>query len=316
MTPTIEDRYEGCLLGLAVGDALGSPLEFMGSEQIRIKHGWVSDMIGGGWLGLRPGETTDESALVLALGASLTEKGGVDVDDVAARYREWFRTAPNDVEPTTKAALEALEEGHGPADAASRAKELTTDQAASSGTLVRAVPIALLLRADPRRMLDAVAREAALTHADSRSVGGAVAVAAVLAQILGGERDRAAIVDAAHDELDRIATDLPNVLPDPVTKDESALRPTRFVVDALETALVRWFRDPDLETCLTKTVNLGGCSGTTGALAGALAGATWGSAAIPRRWARNVQDRSSFVRLARALLDRSGGDGVRPGGPQ
>jgi ADP-ribosyl-[dinitrogen reductase] hydrolase len=302
VTPAAEERYEGCLVGLAVGDALGSPLEFMGPEQIRIKHGWVTDMKGGGWLGLRPGETTDDTALALALGRSLVEKGDLDLDDVALRYRAWFRAGPGDVDPVTKAALEALEEGYASADAARRARELTTDQAASSGTLARAVPIALCLRSDPERMFDAVTREAALTHADPLSVGGAVALAAVLARILEGGTDRAAILDAAYDDLEARSGDVPNVLPDPATKDESALRATRYVVDALETALVRWFRDPDLETCLARTVNLGGSSGTTGAVAGALAGATWGSGAIPRRWARNVQGRSELARLSRAIL--------------
>jgi hypothetical protein len=120
-----------------------------------------------------------------------------------------------------------------------------------------------------------------------------------------GSGDRAKILDDAFEVLERLPGEVPNVLPDPQTRGDAPLRPTNDVVDALEVALVRWFRDPDLETCLVRTVNLGGDADTTGALAGALAGATWGVGGIPRRWARAVSDRGVLVRLAGSLLTRS-----------
>jgi ADP-ribosyl-[dinitrogen reductase] hydrolase len=305
MMPDLEDRYVGCLVGLAVGDALGAPLEFMGPEQIRIKHGLVSEMIGGGWQGLRPGETTDETAMARTLGESLVERGDLDLEDVAVRYRAWLRGSPREVEPITRAALEALDEGYPPAEAAARAMELTSDQVASNGALVRAVPLALLYRRDPEVLLSRAAEEAALTHADPRCGGAAAALAAVIVGILAGETDRGAVLDAAFDALERMPEGIPNVLPDAASKRSTALRPSRFVIDTLETALVEWFRAPDLDTCLVRTVNHGVESAATGAVAGALAGATWGAGAIPRRWARAVQDRKTLVRIAGSLLERS-----------
>ena len=305
MTVDLRDRYAGCLLGLAVGDALGGPLEFMGREQIPIKLGRVTEMIGGGWLGLRPGETTDVTAMATLLAQSLAETGGFDAGVVARRYRDWLRGAPKDVEPVTRAALEALDEGYDHAEAAGRAANLSTDAAASNGTLARAVPIALAFRTTPELMLRTAAAEAGLTHADRRCAGGSAAVTALLQQILTGETDRAAIVDGAFDSLETVVDAIPNVLPDASGKTEWALRPDRFVVDTLETALVCWYRAEDPESCLVRTINLGGESAATGALAGALAGATWGASAIPGRWAESVQDGRSLVRLAAKLLERS-----------
>ena len=107
-TIRMQSRYRGCLLGLAVGDALGGPVEFMTTEQIIAKRGKpVREMIGGGWLKLRPGETTDDTAMARALAESLVAVGGFDAADVAARYVRWMQSKPPDIGNITRIALRA-----------------------------------------------------------------------------------------------------------------------------------------------------------------------------------------------------------------
>ena len=70
-------RAVGALLGLAVGDALGTTLEFKPKDS----YTPLIDMVGGGPFGLKAGEWTDDTSMMLCLAESLIEKGGVDLDD-------------------------------------------------------------------------------------------------------------------------------------------------------------------------------------------------------------------------------------------
>ena len=83
----ILDRFRGAMLGLAVGDAMGVPLEFTipGSFQP------VNDMIGGGPFQLEPGMWTDDTSLALCLAQSLIEKVDFDPTDQLSRYLRWYQ---------------------------------------------------------------------------------------------------------------------------------------------------------------------------------------------------------------------------------
>ena len=83
----LQDRYRGVLLGLACGDALGGPVEFLSRDDIATQHpGGLREFIGGGWLDLYPGEITDDTQMTLAIARSLAEKGDVDMSDIGARF--------------------------------------------------------------------------------------------------------------------------------------------------------------------------------------------------------------------------------------
>ncbi len=114
---SLRDRYAGTLLGLACGDALGGPVEFLNRDEIaaRFPTG-VTEFIGGGWLRLDPGEVTDDTQQALILAESLTENG-LDLDRLAAGLIAWFRGNPKDIGNTTRIALEALAAGTAPLDA-------------------------------------------------------------------------------------------------------------------------------------------------------------------------------------------------------
>lgn len=67
MNNQIQGSIRGAMFGVAVGDALGAPLEFMSAKSIKQQHGTVRDMIGGGWLNVLPGEVTDDTQMTLAV---------------------------------------------------------------------------------------------------------------------------------------------------------------------------------------------------------------------------------------------------------
>src|SRR6476620_148941 len=84
---TIEDRFAGCLLGLACGDAVGTTVEF----SPRGSFPPVTDMVGGGPFGLPPGYWTDDTSMALCLAESLITQGGFDAADQMARYANWWK---------------------------------------------------------------------------------------------------------------------------------------------------------------------------------------------------------------------------------
>jgi ADP-ribosyl-[dinitrogen reductase] hydrolase len=111
---SLRDRYVGTLLGLACGDGLGGPVEFLNRDEIaaRFPTG-VTEFIGGGWLKLAPGEVTDDTEQALILAESLTDKG-LDLDRLATGLIAWYRSNPKDISNTTRIALEALAAGTAP----------------------------------------------------------------------------------------------------------------------------------------------------------------------------------------------------------
>ena len=84
---TTQDRFRGCLLGLAAGDALGTTLEFRRPGTFEP----ISDIVGGGPFNLKPGQWTDDTSMALCLATSLIERGGFDAGDQMDRYLRWWR---------------------------------------------------------------------------------------------------------------------------------------------------------------------------------------------------------------------------------
>ena len=139
------DRFRGALLGLAVGEALGAPAEFLTADQIVERYGVITEMVGGGCHDVAPGETTDATEMMLCLAESLADVGDFDPRTSCERYRVWFEGQPRDVSLTVRTVLLSYRAGT-PWDLASRrAFEILGGPTAGNGSLMRCAPIALLL---------------------------------------------------------------------------------------------------------------------------------------------------------------------------
>ncbi|MBI4613113.1 MAG: ADP-ribosylglycohydrolase family protein [Planctomycetes bacterium] len=294
-------RIRGTLLGLAAGEALGAPLEFMSPNQIQIKHATVVEMVGGGWLGLRPGEGSDDTAMALALASSLVEKKGLDVADVVSRYLAWYRKGPKGIANTVRAALAYAEQGLAPGEASRRVWEESGESADDNGAIARAAPLGVYYHRDTRVLLRAAMEEARITHHDPRAGSGSASLALLLAGILGGAPDRKALVDAANATLIENEEGVQAILPDVGAKTVADLRPTENIVDTIETALVCFLKTSSFRDCLVTAVNLGGSSATVGAVAGSLAGCWYGADAIPASWLSVLADRNRIEQITRQL---------------
>ncbi|MDF1554076.1 MAG: ADP-ribosylglycohydrolase family protein, partial [Deferrisomatales bacterium] len=153
-------RFHGALLGLAVGDALGTTVEF----QVPGTFEPVTDLVGGGPFHLAPGQWTDDTSMALCLAESLAERGGFDPADQMRRYLRWYREGVwsstgkcFDIGTATRGALERFERTGEPYSG-------TDPDAKGNGSLMRLAPVPLFFAADPARAIEFSGESSRTTH--------------------------------------------------------------------------------------------------------------------------------------------------------
>ena len=303
----LQDRYRGVLLGLACGDALGGPVEFLSREDIAQQHpDGLRDFIGGGWLNLAPGEITDDTQMTLAIARSLAEHEDVDMDDIGKRFVDWANSDPKDIGLTTRAAIDALRRGIDWREAGTHVSGHASGNAAGNGAVMRCAPVALRFRNNLDRLVEASRDTARITHADRRCQGAAVAVNAMLAHLLDG----GAIADLPEAIVEHVKEpETVAALQKVAGLPREKVRSGGFVLDTMQAALWSLKQTESLEEAIILAVSLGADTDTTGAVTGALAGAAYGASAIPSRWLDPLQYREELTALADLLLERSHSDG-------
>ncbi len=189
--PTRLDRVRGSLLGLAIGDALGAPLEGLSPQQIRAHYQLVTDYVDGAKAWKRkpfrwrlPGLYTDDTQQALAVIDVLLASGRVDVDRLAATYVALatpdlgYAGAHRGVGKSFREVLAALRRGASPRE--------TGQASVGIGAAMRIAPVGLFHADDPDALFAAVMDTSLMTHRDVRSLAGALAVALAVARLVAG----------------------------------------------------------------------------------------------------------------------------------
>jgi ADP-ribosyl-[dinitrogen reductase] hydrolase len=312
-------RFRGALLGLAVGDALGTTVEFSppGSFQP------VTDMIGGGPFKLPAGAWTDDTSMALCLAESLIEKKGFDPVDQLKKYVAWYRSGHLsstgklfDIGIATRTALERFEQTGEPFPGDAQ------PDAAGNGALMRLAPVALAYADEPTTAIDLAGEMARTTHGAPQAIDANRYFAALLVQALHGTDVPQLLKDAIyHPARDDTAPLHPEVLAVAegsfMVKDPPAIRGQGYVVRTLEAALWALRSTRTFEEGVLAAVNLGDDADTTGAVFGQLAGALYGDAAIPVRWLEKLVMRDHIQEFADKLyeLAHGGRNQTTPAGP-
>lgn len=298
-TEMLKDKIAGALYGVAVGDALGGPLEFMTAEQIAQRHGLVTEMIGGGWLSLRPGETTDDTAMTMAVAEGIMEAPEGPVPSIGRRFIAWANSGPKDIGGTCRASI-----GHAaflagknqseeypvlPEDTWFAAAKDTAKQnhgrSGGNGALMRAVYPALYYP-EKERALQETVDQGRMTHWDDDSDEACKIYADVLHSLMveaaNGNSDRGSLIPAIFHTLEKTRYALEAML---AKGRANQLKPTGYVVDSLECALYAlWEGSADFDEAVIIAANMGGDADTIAAICGGLAGALHGFTAIPHEW--------------------------------
>jgi len=291
-----EDRFRGCLLGLAVGDALGTTVEF----KARGSFDPVSDMLGGGPFNLKPGEWTDDTSMALCLASSLIHEDGFNPRDQMNRYCNWVDfgyLSSNgrcfDIGNTVARALAAYRASGEPFSGS------VEPSAAGNGSLMRLAPVVMFFYPQRDLALKVAAESSRTTHGAAQCLEACRLMAELLFRALSGASRRAILspVEGAYssEALQSIA-DL-SILGRPI----SAVRGSGYVVHCLEAALWCFGKASSFRDAVLRAVNLGEDADTTAAVCGQLAGAHYGASGIPSGWLSKLAMREEIVSLADQL---------------
>jgi ADP-ribosyl-[dinitrogen reductase] hydrolase len=296
----IRDRALGALVGLAVGDAIGTTVEF----RHRGTFNPVTDMVGGGPFNLKPGEWTDDTAMGLALGQSLLAMGRLDERDLLTRFCRWFREGENsvtghcfDIGNVTATALSHFEQTGdihaGPTDR----------MTAGNGSLMRLAACSIRYWDDPARLKDAARRQSYTTHGAQEAVDACEAFAAILASAIQG-KPLTDVLSASFDHplCDGVQTIIGGSWKG---KRRDDVRSSGYVLHSLEAALWCVGSSGSFSEAVLKAVNLGDDADTTGAITGQLAGAFFGLSGIPARWRKRLAWNDRIEGLADRLFTES-----------
>jgi ADP-ribosylglycohydrolase len=297
-------RFRGALLGLAVGDALGTTVEFKPPGSFAP----VRDIVGGGPFHLKPGQWTDDTSLALCLAESLIERRGFDPGDQMERYVRWYRDGHLsstgecfDIGNATRIALEKFEESCEPFCGS------TDPRSAGNGSLMRLAPVPLFFANDP---LQAIER----SNESSRTTHGAQTCADAC-RYMGGLIAGAVRGTAKHELLSASFSPVPGYWQShPLTpeiaaiaegsfksREPPAIKGSGYVVQSLEAALWAFHKADSFEMGALLAVNLGDDADTTGAIYGQLAGAYFGVENIPAPWRAIIHSADMILAFADKL---------------
>ncbi len=313
----LRGRARGAMLGLAAGNLLGLPVEGWNHREIdRSYYEGVTDI--DPREALRPMD--DDLAQAVDLGEALLE-GGDYVGSFAGRLVTWARENGRGMGILTSRVIQELAAGHAPPGAARLVYE--SNPIAPNGGVMRCAPVALARHRQPEMLVRDSAATCVVTHYAVTCQWSCIMVNAVIAMLLRGvEPDLHALMYAAATDgaPDMLATALDDGIPAgvlsaiedgaQVVPDCSWLRRQQMLIGhtllAVQCGLWAAVTPLDLEAALRQVVEAGGDTDTNAAVAGAVLGARYGTAAIPGRWLECVPGRDRIEGLADALIALSG----------
>ncbi len=294
------DRVIGSVLGLALGDALCAPFEFLRARNL-------PDPIPAlelPWMDLPPGSTTDDTAMARNLVRSLADRGGLDPPDLVSRHLAWFRTDPPDVGTITRRVLKRVDRGEDASEAAKAVwEERGPDVSAGNGSVMYCAPLGLAYANRPEELAELAPCLSALTHHDGRCRTAVLAVtlaAAALARGGGGQEAVRTAVSAAvrHEGGEEL-----EFLVDAVGRSRPIDGPDQgFCLFAAAVGLQALLPGVGFEEGLRRVVGLGGDCDTNGAVAGALLGALVGESGLPGEWLARLHDADAIRAEAGGLV--------------
>lgn len=285
------------LLGLAIGDAVGTTLEF----RTRGTFEPLTDMIGGGPFALEPGEWTDDTSMALCLAASLLETGRFDPTDQMRRYCRWrdegYMSSNGrcfDIGNTVGTALQKFTfEGESFAGS-------THPRSAGNGSIMRLAPVVLFYYPDHHRAIEQAAESSRTTHGAAECLDACRLMAAILCRALDGESKKNVVLGSATSFSGEPAIE--SIARGSYTrKPLEEIRGSGYVVESLEAALWCFWQTESFEEATLRAANLGYDADTTAAVCGQIAGAYYGEVGIPEHWLERLVMREEIGEMAERL---------------
>ncbi|MDH2205948.1 ADP-ribosylglycohydrolase family protein [Empedobacter falsenii] len=301
------------LIGSAVGDALGVPVEFKSRQYLQQNP--VTDMMGYGTYNMPPGTFSDDSSMMFCLAESLCN--GYNVNDIAEKFQMWMHegywTADGevfDVGISTRKAINRLRVVKNPTEAGS-----TDESDNGNGSLMRILPLAIFtkdLSIDER--CEIVKEVSSITHAHNRSVLACIYYIEFALNVLDSENLEEAYLNTNFwlklfleeneiykNEFQYFERILSGKL---IDLKEDEIKSTGYVMDSLEASIWCLLHTDSYKDCVLKAVNLGHDTDTIACIAGGIAGIYYDAETIPTNWIEQLARVDDILHLAEQLEEK------------
>ncbi len=300
------EKFKGTLVGCAVGDALGAPVEGMTPEAIAEMHGRVTGFIDARF---GAGRITDDTQMTVLLAQTIVEIGKFDLEQAGIKFGRWIAASDAGVKEARGVgmacgvACRRLNEGADP---------LTSGvDSAGCGAAMRVSPVGLRYYHDPDELRRTAVLQSRITHTHPEAAAGAAAAAFSVALGVAddGGLDRPGLVERVAGFVERIdrgmsvkISGLTDYLDASPAEGFAYTGTGGHVMETVPAALFAFLRSPyDPEETLLTAVNAGGDTDSLAAIAGSVSGAFNGLAALPARMRDEVEGRDYLEGLAQRL---------------
>jgi ADP-ribosyl-[dinitrogen reductase] hydrolase len=281
-----KDKSIGMFIGLAVGDALGAPLEF---QQPRKKENFLKEFTTGGVHNVSVGEWTDDTSMALALSKSIIEKQTFNADDIMMKFCKWHldgeystRGRCFDIGGTVRLALSSYIDGYDNFEFIPNPyRGRIAVETSGNGAIMRMAPV-IMVATSSQHAVQLAIQQTLLTHGSDLCVD----YSSMLAEELyyGYAMDGYRQYKLPHDI------------------DQNKVMSGGFVKETYQAAWWAFETTDCFEDCIIKAVNRGHDADTTGAVAGMIAGRFYGLEKIPTKFKKNLMWYQELYETANQLF--------------
>lgn len=250
------DKIAGAIYGFAIGDAMGATTEFMSKNEIRKTYGSVTNIIGGGWLKLKPGEVTDDTQMTMCVMKSLIHTlehedplGSLFMKHLREEFIEWFKSGPKDIGGQCFKGIQEMIQ-------LKRLSASENSMALGNGSLMRAMPCAILDKPFLNQL------QSRMTH--------------------------------NNEECTKIVNLYSRLIQNHLNDENISIKTTCLVepsghVRSTFNNSVYWSQKETFKEAIIGAVNHGGDADTIAAITGSIAGAKFGFKRIPKAWVKQLR---------------------------
>nr|WP_263324612.1 ADP-ribosylglycohydrolase family protein [Neobacillus sp. Marseille-Q6967] len=283
------DKIRGALFGFAIGDALGGTTEFLTKAEVKEKYGVVKEIVGGGVWNLERGETTDDTAMTLAVAKGILKSPIDPIEAIGEEFLVWYRSDPKDIGVIIRTVL-SLYNGNWYETAKKAHYQYLNELSAGNGTLMRCLPVALAY-GDFKQVEEITMKQSKMTHYDSLADKACMIYNRIACKVLKGKELKEAIKEEIQGT--RYETSL--------TVEKPDCSPDGFVVNTMKWVLYWLLSSDSYLDVVIGAANEGHDSDTVAAIAGGLAGLACGYEALPKAYCEVLLDKQQLEEISHQL---------------
>ncbi|MEI0540344.1 ADP-ribosylglycohydrolase family protein [Brachyspira pulli] len=306
---SLENKLKSAILGLAVGDALGVPYEFISKDII--KNNPCKDMIGYGTHNKKAGTWSDDTSLTLCLLDNLNSKN-INYNDIMYSFALWYDKGHYttdgdtfDIGITTRDAIDNYKSGKNPIKCG-----LSNEYSNGNGSLMRILPIAFYIKKyfdgklfENREVINIIYNVSSLTHSHKRSLIACVIYTAIALNLINDMKIEEAINKALKDSFnyyknEKEINNYKRIFESDFKKlNDTKIKSSGYVVHTLEASIWILLNTSNYKDAVLKAVNFGDDTDTTAAVTGGLAGLYYGVDNIPSKWIDTLVNKELIINI-------------------